>query len=165
MLEFLYNKIFVNIVVGRVNTTVYIETVSKKNLISSVEESFKTTSLDSNIESFIAKNIVESPYYYISILDTANTQGVFAKCDTKSITSNINRENFSLKCIKNEWSCYTPKSELEILKNSWSSIGLDFIFSPFLILSNFFKDKIDAKMSLYILEEESHISLMIFFAF
>jgi hypothetical protein len=160
MLEFLYNKIFVNIVVSRSRITIYIETLSKHGVVDSVEESFETTFLNDKVEKFIAKNIVESPYYYVSILDTSLVQGALSSCDTQS--SYIDRDKNLLKCIDNSWSCYTSKEELKLLQKSYSAIGLDFIFSPFIILSQFFKDKIHASMSLYILVEESHISLMIF---
>ena len=40
--------------------------------------------------------------------------------------------------------------------------GVDFVFSPFSILANFFKDKVDSQHAMYILIQEGFISLCVF---
>ena len=163
MFKFLYNKIFVNIVVDRSKSTVYIETVSKKEVISSVEEVFETTTINKKMQEFIASNISESPYNYISLLDISTLQGVVPTCEKNRLSYySSDVESSEYRCIDNGWSCYTSKDELYMLEEKYQKIGLDFVFSPFIVLSHFFKDKIDAEMSLYILVEDNYISLSIF---
>jgi hypothetical protein len=57
---------------------------------------------------------------------------------------------------------YAEKSELTALQKRFKSNGLDFIFSPFLILSHFFKEKLEGKTSLFVLIQKDDLSLSIF---
>ena len=65
-------------------------------------------------------------------------------------------------CYTDEWGYYTSKLDILEFKNKNKKTGLDFIFSPFLVLVNFFKDKIDSDISMYVLIGEDSITLSIF---
>jgi hypothetical protein len=160
--ESLYNKVFVNIIVERSQTTVYTEVCNKKGLVSSASESFNTTKLNTKMYEYISSIISESPFYYISILDTSDTQGAFATCSSEEMSEFCDLETSKYICHKNDWTYYTSKSDLNSLQKTYSDIGLDFVFSPFVVLSKFFKDKIDTNLSLYILLEDNYISICVF---
>jgi hypothetical protein len=160
--ESLYNKVFVNIVVERSQTTIYAEECNKKGIVSSGSESFDTTQLSNKMYEYISLIISESPFYYIAILDTSDTQGAFPTSSSKDMSAFCDIEASKYICHKNDWTYYTAKSDLNSLQKTYSKIGIDFIFSPFLILSNFFKDKIDNTLSLYILLEDNYISICVF---
>jgi len=49
-----------------------------------------------------------------------------------------------------------------VIEKVYEKIGVDFIFSPFVVLANFFKDKINSHLAMFILIEEGAISLSIF---
>jgi hypothetical protein len=57
---------------------------------------------------------------------------------------------------------YCSLHELDALQSEYKKIGLDFIFSPFSILENFFADKIQGGFALYALAQKDSFSVAIF---
>ena len=159
--EAMYLKIFVNIVPKRFSTLVYIEVRSRKALLNSVEKEFETLECDENMYEFITVHTSESPYSYISVLDMSHSQGALPTCSKARMKFYEDIDNGEYKCIHN-WAYYTEKENLLVIKKRYATIGVDYIFSPFSILSSFFKDKIDNKLAMYILVEENFLSLAIF---
>lgn len=160
--ESLYNKVFVNIVVGRSQTTVYVEECNKKSVLNSHLESFDTINVNDKMREYIDSFTSESPFNYISILDTSSSQGAIPTCASREMSVFYNLESSKYMCYKNQWAYYTSKPDLEALQKNYSKVGVDFIFSPFVILSNFFKDKIDTNLALYILVEDNYITVSVF---
>ena len=160
--ESLYNKVFVNIIVDRSKTTVYVELCSKTEVTGSDEEVFESTALKSDMREFIAQYASESPYSYISILDTSLNQGAIPTC-IKNRTSYYQDLSSSIsRCHDKKWTFYTSQEELYSIERKYEKIGIDFVFSPFTILANFFKDKLESDMALFILVQDSFISLSVF---
>ena len=162
IIEALYLKIFVNIVVNHTTSTVYIEVCNKKGVLSSVSEEFNTTTINDKMFNFINSYIKDTPYFYITILDSSLYQGALSSCENSYISNFIEVDNYKLICYKKRYSFYTSKDSIKQFYKDYSRVGIDFIFSPFLIISHFFKDKIDSHLALFILIEESYLSLAIF---
>lgn len=162
LFESLYNKVFINIVVGRSQTIVYIEECSKNSVLKTHSKSFDTLGINNKMHEYIDSFSSESPFHYISILDTSSSQGAIPTCSSREMSVFHNLESSKYICHKNQWAFYTSKPDLELLQENYSKIGVDFIFSPFVILSNFFKDKIDAHLALYILIEDNNITICVF---
>lgn len=162
LFEGLYHKIFVNIVVYRSKSIVYIEECNKDEVIDSIEESFDTRILNAKMYSFIKSHTDETPFNYISILDTSNSQGAAPTCDSKEMSQFFESGSSKQLCYADRWTYYTSKADLHLLQKEYSSLGVDFVFSPFVLLAKFFKDKIDTHMSMYILIEDSFLSLAVF---
>ena len=164
LFESLYLKIFINIVVGRSKTTVFIETNNSSGVVEHVEEVFNTltTAVDNDMQEFIDSYIQESPFHYISFLDTSNHQGAVPTCDIKKMSKYFDVNSSISLCFFDKWSYYTSSADIGLLKKEYAKIGVDFIFSPFSILARFFKDKIDGNVAMYMLIEDSYISLAVF---
>ena len=162
LFEKLYLKVFVNIVIYRSHTVVYIELCNTKTTVQSIEESFQTVKLNNKVYEFISEYIKESPYYYISILDASSTQGAIHTCKSAQMERYFDKETSKYKCYNDRWAFYTSKSELTRLQQEYKEIGLDFVFSPFVLLANFFKDKINTHLAMFILIEENYITLSVF---
>ena len=160
--EALYRKVFVNIVVKRASTDVYIEMYSQKGAVDNVHEEFDTTKPDEKMLEFISNYTKESPYYYISILDMSSLQGALPTCSKNRLPYYYDLSNCEYKCYNGKWTYYTAKAELYEIEKVYKEIGVDFIFSPFIVLANFFKDKIDDKLALYALVQDSFISIAVF---
>ncbi len=160
--ESLYNKVFVNIVVDRVKTTVYIERCSKNSILSEVEEVFNTTSITKEMKEFISLYISESPFHYISVLDTSSSQGGLPTCVKNKIPYYEDLTSSVSKCFDKKWTYYTSQEDLYLIERKYEKVGIDFIFSPFVLLTNFFKDKIDNNIALFVVIQDSCISLSIF---
>jgi len=161
-LESLYIKVFVSIVVEKEASDVYISIYSKNKLIDSYEESYDTNSIDEKMISFIKSYTKETPYFYISILDNSKNQGAIPTC-SKNLMSNYHDMSESThKCQNSQWTHFTSKNDLYDIERKYQDIGIDFIFSPFSVLSNFFKDKIDGPIGVFVLLQGESISLSVF---
>jgi len=160
--EALYNKAFVNIVTDDNFTKVYIEIVSKKGLLSSVKDVFETESIGEDMQEFISSYISQTPYTYISVLDTSMRQGAIPTCSRNRMDYFYDISGCEHKCYANKWTYYTYIDEIYKLEERYKGLGLDLIFSPFVVLANFFKDKIDTYMAMYILILDGYMALAVF---
>jgi len=160
ILETLYTKVFINIIVGESKSIVFVEVVSKGEVIKSESESFKTNTLSSQMYSYLKTAIAKSPYHYVSILDNSTKQGAIPTC--RDIKSYIDAKGLNTICVDKNWTFYTSQEDIKDLKYEYQNIGLDLIFSPFSILARFFKDKIELNLSIFALIEEKNISLSVF---
>ena len=129
--EALYHKVFVNIVVKRSSTDVYIELCSKNGIIESAENSFETLTLTKDMIEFISSYTKESPYFYISILDISIEQGAFPTCSKNRLSYFYDVSSSEHKCSNDSWTYYTSKTDLYEIEKKYHKVGLDFIFSPF----------------------------------
>jgi len=160
ILETLYTKVFINIIVGDTKSIVYVEVFSKGEVTSSNSEIFKTNVFNADMHTYLKSFISQSPYHYISILDKSINQGAIPTCsETKKY---IDTSSVNSICVNKKWTYFTSQSDIKDLKYEYQSVGVDFIFSPFFILSKFFKDKVENTLSIFALVEEKNISLSIF---
>lgn len=162
LFESLYTKVFINIVVEKLQTVLYIEICTKKGVLESVHKTFETTTVNSKMSEFIEAYVKESPFHYISLLDKSSHQGALPTCSTNEMSKYCNVNSSEYKCFSKEWAFYTSEYDLEAIKHEYRNIGVDFIFSPFVIMASFFKDKIDTTLAMFVLVEESHLSFTIF---
>ena len=161
-LESLYIKVFVNIVVAKESTQVYINLYSQENLTDSIEETFDTVALNEKMIAFIKLYTKETPYFYISILDHSPEQGAVPTCSKNLLSRYHDMSDCEYKCQDKRWTHYTSKTDLYEIERHYKTIGVDFVFSPFTVLSRFFKDKIDGHVAVYLLIQEEFISLSVF---
>ncbi len=161
-LESLYIKVFVSIVVEKEVSDVYISLYSKNKLTDRYEESFDTDTLDEKMISFIRSYTKETPYFYISILDYSKNQGAIPTCSKKIMTRYHDMSESEHKCQSKQWTLFTSKTDLYDIQRKYQNIGIDFLFSPFSVLANFFKDKIDGQIGVFVLLQGELISLSVF---
>ena len=160
--ESLYNKVFVNIVQKRASTLVYVELYSKKGIVQNAHEEFDTVIPNDKMVEFIESFTKESPYYYISVLDMSHVQGALPTCDKNRLPYYEDLSAAETKCYDDKWTYYTLKTELYEIEKVYKTFGVDFIFSPFVLLAKFFKDKITQKLALYALVQDSFVSIAVF---
>lgn len=162
LLESLYLKILVNIVVKKESSSVYIEVCSKKGVREEVEREFDTTALSPQMYDFIHEYINESPYFYISVLDTSLVQGALPTCEKEKLRRYYDLSLSEYKCFEKQWTFYTAKNDIYETERKYEDIGVDMIFSPFVLLANFFADKINKNLAMYVLVQEGVISVAVF---
>ena len=159
--EFLYTQIYINIIANAKETTVFVEELHSNGSSNNYEEVFSSVE-KSDIYEYIQLFAKKSPIHYISILDNSSSCGAAPTCSKEDRDLYYNSNDFESICVSNNWSYYTPKIDLLELQGRYHKIGLDFIFSPYLILTNFFKDKIASGIAMYILINEDNLTLSIF---
>mgnify|MGYP000483326501 CR=1 FL=1 len=160
--ETIYLKAFVNIIIAPSKTTVYIEMVNKKGVVDSDEAVFDTKHLSIEMLEYILSFTKETPFFYISILDNSTSQGAIPTCAKNKVGYFYDVSASEYKCYNNKWTYYTAKSDIYQIEKVYEKIGIDLIFSPFVILANFFKDKTNSHLAMFILVEEGAISLSVF---
>jgi len=161
-LESLYIKVFINIVVDKNGTIIYVETFEKNRLKDSYEESFDSFGVNEKILEYVQNFIKQTPYYYISYLDNSTLQGAIPTCIKNEMALYHDLSACEYKCHDNKWTYFTAKTDLYEIEKIYKEIGIDFIFSPFTLVSHFFKDKIEEYFAGYILIQEDLITLTIF---
>jgi len=160
--ESLYYKVFVNIVQKRASTLVYIEMHSKKGIIQNADEEFDTLTPNEKMIDFIESFTKESPFYYIAVLDMSHVQGALPTCDKKMLPYYEDLSAAEYKCYEKRWTFYTLKNELYEIEKNYKAFGVDFVFSPFVLLARFFQDKISKKLALYVLIQEGFVTIAVF---
>jgi len=162
LLESLYLKVLVNIVVQRESTLVHIELCSKKGIVDEVSTEFNTTQLNNQMYDFISEYTKESPYFYISILDTSIVQGAIPTCEKNKLGYYYDLSMSEYKCFDKKWTFYTAKNDIYEIEHKYDELGVDMIFSPFVVLANFFQDKINNNLAMYALVQDGFISVAVF---
>lgn len=162
LFEALYQKVFVSIVLTRSGTLVYIEHCDSKKVLQNFEKKFHTTTFDHKIYDFIQEHISETPFYYITILDSSAQQGALPTCEAREMQLYVDMEANRSLCYNNQWSYYTSVEGLDLVQKEYKDLGLDFIFSPFCLLAKIYKDKLASQMCMFILLEDNFLSLSVF---
>ena len=160
--ESLYLKVFVNIIIEKTQTTVYIEMLNKSGVVDSNEEQFDTKYLSIPMKEYIDNYTKESPYFYVSILDNSLSQGALPTCSKNKTDFFYDLSASEYKCYDEKWTYYTAKTDIYEIEKVYDKVGVDFIFSPFIVLANFFADKIDSHLAMFVLVEEGTLSLSVF---
>ena len=160
--ERLYVKVLVNIIIGHTKTIVYIEILNKAGTLNSYEEEFDTKYLSAQMYEYITSYTKETPYFYISILDYSPSQGAIGTCSKHKVGYFEDLSASEHKCYNDKWTYYTAKTDVYAIEKVYEKIGVDFIFSPFVLLANFFKDKIDTHLAMFVLIQEGSLALSIF---
>lgn len=161
-LESLYLKVLVNIVVTHSKSIVYIEMLDKTVVVDTHKTEFSTTKLTPEMYEYILSYTKESPYFYISILDSSIAQGAIPTCSKHNLSLFHDVSSCEYKCYGDKWVYYSEKSDIYDIEKVYEKIGVDFVFSPFVVLANFFKDKVNSTMAMFILVEEKSVSLSVF---
>lgn len=157
----LYPKIFVTILPDKEQMHILTEIVAKRRVKKSFKESFDTPTPDKRVIRYIENIIEESPYHYITVIDTLSTQGAIPTCEMQKAKEYINTKNISLKCFNSDGWSYYSRGVGELLEE-YEDLGVDLIYSPFVLLAHMFDEYVQKSCSLYILADRNFLTLAIF---
>ena len=161
-IEHLYLKVFVGIVVTNARNDVVVELVKGGELKERIDKSFNTNSFDQTMAEFIAPYLAQTPFYYIALLNPGEEQGALPSCSDKWAQQFTDISAAVTLCQDKKWMLYAAKSELDTAQHNYKEIGLDFIFSPFSVMKQFFHDQITADIALFVLTQDDTISIAVF---
>lgn len=159
LLERLYTKIYIAIIEDGGRITIAVEIYNGTKKIEDELESFESLK-EANV--YVEDIIGESPYFYIALLNTSQDQGAIPTCDKLKMRDFADVSLTQSLCIDKKWTLYSSSGNLKELEKRHSSYGLDYIFSPFTILHDFFEDKIKEVMGLYVLIQDESLSIAVF---
>jgi hypothetical protein len=105
----------------------------------------------------------EYEHTYIILFLNTNGQGLLPRgCDYAQYKKfGIDQKNVKSVCIENRYIIYASKIDVKWADKTFASIGLDFVFSPFLLLDSFSVDDRDENVKLFILNSRNSFTMMI----
>ncbi len=162
-----FANVFVAIVSEKNEYVVRYIVVKKDNIVAKDEKRFpmdEEKKLSSDIKEFLLSLQKGYKFIYISYLLDSLGQGCIPTCVDKEMESyNIDKSNIFQVCVENSWTTYASKADIKWTKSIFNDIGLDFIFSPYIVLNNFInKEKHCNKTVLHFLYMENSITILIF---
>ena len=157
----IYQKVFVSIDLDAKTCKIKISYQNKNH----EEKTYKTINADFPIEAakYIRKIQDKYPYTYIAAIIRVENQGLITGNKLSVFEQfSLNISSLKIMLVNKQWFIYVDKKSLQEYKNKFSKIdGIDFIFSPFIIIYEKIKDKLDNVKKLYILQEKNSTSLLI----
>ena len=164
LIKSLYQQIFIGIVVQNTSVKVCVQSHKNGKIIQDISETFEISDAtpSSEVNNFIKHHMEESPINYVAILNDVTSQGAIPTCSIHEAERFNDMSSCVTLCNNEKWMAYAEKSELNVLQRRFDETGLDFIFSPFFILSRFFADKTDGKTVLLVLVQKDGLSLSVF---
>ena len=158
LIDLLYPKILIAIVESEAYYELY---VSKKVRTEETTQKQRFGSFET-LQSYIDELYRESPYSYTALLNSARFQGALPTCDKRKMRDFTDVSLTDTLCIDERWSVYSASDEIRQIQKRYDKRGVDFIFSPFVLLAKIFADKIGEKFSMFVLIENERISIAVF---
>ena len=120
--------------------------------------------LDKALENYLISLQDEYQFVYMAFLLSSLGQGAIEGSGNASFTKhNVDLQNVHHVTMFNQWSAYASYIEIKWAKNFFSEVGLDLIYSPFILLSDFVvSQKLKSKSTCYILNCQDFFILAIF---
>lgn len=148
-LEALLPKVYITLIPIEMGTQLYGEL--RKH--SKVLKRFDMQLFEKKNELFVAVQRLkrESALSYVALLESEADHGLFIDDGVVELSS-IEKVN-----VANAFELYLRKDDLHERQKAFKTIGLDFIFSPFSLLYNFYEKRIRSNDGLYLLLEEERM--------
>lgn len=120
--------------------------------------------LESNIENYLIALQEEYMFVYVAFLLGVMGQGAFPGTNKDAFLKySVDSDNVYSVAMQKQWSTYASYIEIKWARNLFSEVGLDLIYSPFIVLNDFvISQKIKNKPTCYILNCQDFFVLAIF---
>lgn len=161
LVERLYLKVFVGITASHSGIHVVVEMLKNGEAAERFSQSFGGDA-DAELSAFLEPYLAESPLHYVALLNSMDEQGALPVGSEKEAERFADLSTALTLAPGGEWLLYASKPGIDALQKRFGGIGVDFIFSPFSVLEQFFADKIDTTTALFVLLEDDAVSAAIF---
>ncbi|MBL0686754.1 MAG: hypothetical protein JJV94_02875 [Sulfurospirillum sp.] len=167
----LFQKYFLNIFISIIKYgnewTVYSKIIKNGVLIDKFVKSFdvnESETIDKEMQEYL--NILQSKYNFSYTILLLDSMGQGALSGTRAVDfkkNGIDMRSLTHLKIEKKWSIYTSFIDINWSKKLFSNVGLDFIYSPFIIQHSLLKkQKTEHKPILYMLNHETSVTITIF---
>jgi len=146
---------------------IYVKKIKNSKVIYRSKKSFDIESKDQlsvKVINYLNTLQEEHEQTYVSLFLNTLGQGAISGCNTGAYEKfGVDKKNVKSICVDNEFTIYASLIDIHWVDKIFQKVGLDFIFSPFLILNNFAKKDIsdDREVKLYILNTYNGLTIMI----
>ncbi len=162
-----FSNLFVSIVSESESYRIYCKVLKKGQVKEKFEKVFETKNADEKLEEDIEEylNSIQEKYSfsYLTLFLNSMGQGAINGTDKASFDKN-SVDITSVHTVKfKKWSAYASYIDINWIKKIYSNVGLDFIYSPFVIIYYIMKkSKLKSKPTLFMLNLEDSFTLAVF---
>ena len=142
--------------------------IQNGSIVKTFTKTFELTppleALDKSLENYLNSLQEEYQFVYIAFLLHSLGQGAISGTGNASFHKhNVDLQNVHHVSLYNQWSAYASYIEIKWAKNLFSEVGLDFVYSPFVVLSDFVvSQKLKNKPTCYLLNCQDFFILAVF---
>lgn len=159
-----YQKVIISIDLDIKTCKLRVVYHNNKN-IKEEERSYKTVDGDFPIEAakYIRTIYNKYPFTYLATMSRSQNQGLL-NGNKLNIFSNfgLNTNQLTIMLVNKKWFVYISKEDIQKNKLKFNKVrGVDFIFSPFVLIYEKIKSRLEEIKKLYILQEKSSTTLLI----
>jgi len=163
-----FQNLFIAVILSETECTLRCKVLKNGAIVKTFSKTFTLTSpsesLDKALETYLMNLQDEYQFVYIAFLLNSLGQGAIEGSGNTSFSKhNVDLQNVHHVTLYNQWSAYASYIEIKWAKNLFSEVGLDFIYSPFVILNDFIvSQKLKNRPTCYLLNCQDFFVLAIF---
>ena len=162
-----FQNLFVAIVLNETECVLRCKVLKNGAITKVFTKTFALTppldALDKTIEDYLMNLQDEYQFVYIAFLLNSLGQGAISGTGNATFTKhNVDIQNVHNVTLHNQWSAYASYIEIKWAKNLFAEVGLDLLYSPFIILNDFVvSQKLKNKPTCYLLNCQDFFVLVI----
>lgn len=160
----LFSNVFIAINIDNNNCQIRVLRTKKERIFEEVEREFN---IIDNLLPMAAIRFIESykkryPFCYIGVIAKTYNQSVFHIKKIKEL-GKLGVDIREYKALKfKDWGVYIKKNEVDDIQRFFKKLhGVDYIFSPFVLIYKSISSRLDSVLRLYVLQEKSNIALFV----
>ncbi|PAF41192.1 hypothetical protein BKH45_07905 [Helicobacter sp. 11S03491-1] len=159
-----FSNVFIGVNVDSKICSLKVMRIKDGKVIEDFNREFKTIDNEVSMDAIkLIRSYQEKyPFTYLSAMSKNYNQGIINKEKKEDLSKyGINPKECNILDF-NTWKVYIKNSAIQENAARFSKInGIDFLFSPFIVIYHRIKNKIGSKTSLYVLQERSSVSLLV----
>jgi hypothetical protein len=156
---------FVAIVVDESMCRVVVRIMKKGILKREEKKEFRAYKYEvpADASAFIGKYQASYRFCYVATLLNTENQGVMMTCKQEGLSQfETEAKHVELLCMNAQWSVYSDSKDIVQTKHAHEkSGGIDFVFSPFVLLYAMIKPQLTTTPKLYVLSQKNSITLVV----
>jgi len=161
------SNIFISIIQQEKEWIIYSKVVKKGAIKDKLTEKFESQERDSvpkKMQKYLEKLQEDYSFAYTALFLDSMGQGAINGTTAKDFEKNsVDMKNVTHFAVDKKWTLYASFIDIKWAKKLFENVGLDFIYSPFMVQNTLIKaQKIKEKPTLYILNHETSVTISIY---
>ena len=161
ILEAFYPKVFIGISVTHAHTEVAVVVVKGSRILGQNRRRFEGVAVSNAIADFVDEASHGSPLFYTALMCSVEKQGALPSCAMHQVAKFVEPGLVEQLCFDEQWPVYVYKEELYRQLEDYKRIGLDHLFSPFMLLVHLYREEMAHGHALYILSDEASLGIAV----
>ena len=160
-----FHEVFIGVNIFENECSINIDITKNGKIKSNIKKVLiiKDHTLSDEAKGIIQKYITNYNFtYIITMLNTSN-QGAITGCGKEALQRfNIIAQDVNAICIDQKWQAFAYLEDINLAQNSLDGMAVDYIISPFVVISFLIKELHITETTLYVLNQKESVSIAIF---